>query len=65
MFSSIKMEKYMEFEPSGIFYVKLVAKNIVLGSPGTHFMHMRVKTTSKKVIKKSRSNWEFEWQKNR
>ena len=42
----------MEFEPSGIFYVKLVAKNIVLGSPGTHFMHMRVKTTSKKVIQK-------------
>ena len=33
----------MESEPSGIFWVKQVAKNIVLGSPGTHFMHMRVK----------------------
>ena len=43
MFSSIKMEEYMESEPSDIFWVKLVAKNIVLASPGTHFMHMRVK----------------------
>ena len=42
MFSSIKMEEYMESELSGIFWVKLVAKNIVLGSSGTHFMHMRV-----------------------
>ena len=33
----------MESELSGVFWVKLVAKNIVLGSPGTHFMHMRVK----------------------
>ena len=46
MFSSIKMEEYMESEHSGIFWVKLVAKNIVLGSPGTHFMHMRVKNAS-------------------
>ena len=38
------MEECMESELSGIFRVKLVAKNIVLGSPGTHFMHMmRVK----------------------
>ena len=44
MFSSIKMEEYMEPELSGIFWIKMVAKNIVLGSPGTHFMHMRVKT---------------------
>ena len=33
----------MESERSGIFRVKLVTKNIVRGSPGTHFMHMRVK----------------------
>ena len=33
----------MESELSGVFGIKLVAKNIVLGSPGTHFMHMRVK----------------------
>ena len=37
------MDEYMESEPSGIFWVKLVAKNIVLGSPETHFMHMKVK----------------------
>ena len=33
----------MESEPSGIFWEKLVAKNIVLGPPGIHFIHMRVK----------------------
>ena len=33
----MKMEKYMEI----IFQVKLVAKNIVLGSSETHFIHMR------------------------
>ena len=43
MFSSIKMEEYMESELSGIFRVKLVTKNIARGSPGTQFMHMRVK----------------------
>ena len=32
----------MESELSGIFRVKLVTKNIVRGSPGTQFMHMRV-----------------------
>ena len=37
------MEEYMESELSGIFPVKLVTKNIVRGSPGTQFMHMRVK----------------------
>ena len=42
MFSSIKIEECMEPELSGIFRDKMV-KNIVLGSPGTHFMHMRVK----------------------
>ena len=34
----------MESELSDIFRVKLVTKNIVRGSPGTQFMHMRVKT---------------------
>ena len=34
----------MESELSGIFPVKLVTKNIVRGSPGTQFMHMRVKS---------------------
>ena len=33
----------MESEHSGIFRVELVTKNVVLGSSGTHFMHMRVK----------------------
>ena len=33
----------MESELSGIFRVKLVTKNIERGSPGTQFMHMRVK----------------------
>ena len=37
------MEEYMESELSGIFRVKLVTKNIERGSPGTQFMHMRVK----------------------
>ena len=37
------MEEYMESELSGIFRVKIVTKNIVRGSPGTQFMHMRVK----------------------
>ena len=32
----------MESEFSGIFQVKQVAKNMVLGSLGTYFMHMRV-----------------------
>ena len=36
----------MESELSGIFRVKLVTKNIVCGSPGTQFMHMRVNKVS-------------------
>ena len=32
----------MEPELSGIYRIKMIAKNIVLGSPGTHFTHMRV-----------------------
>ena len=35
----------MESELSGIFRVKLVTKIIERGSPGTQFMHMRVKST--------------------
>ena len=42
MFSNIKMEEYMEPELSGIFWVKMVAKNILLGSPGIHFVNIRV-----------------------
>ena len=34
----------MEPEFSGIFWVKMVAKNIELGSPGTYFMHITVKS---------------------
>ena len=41
MFSCIKMEEYIEPKLSGIFWVKIVAKNIVLGSTRTHFKHMR------------------------
>ena len=33
----------MESEYCGIFRVELVTKNVVLGSSGTHLMHMRVK----------------------
>ena len=44
MLSSIKMEEYVEPELSGIFWIKMTCKNIMLGSLGTHFMHMRVKT---------------------
>ena len=40
MFSGIKMEELMK---SGIFRVELVTENVVLGSSGIHFMHMRVK----------------------
>ena len=45
MFSSIKMEEYMEPELSGIFRVKMVAKNIVLGSLGSILYIWRLKIT--------------------
>ena len=48
------MEEYMESELCGIFRVKLVTKNIVRGSPGTQFMHMRVKTV--KLFERVHSN---------
>ena len=37
------MKVYMKTEFSGIFRVKLVARNRVLGFPGNHFIHMWVK----------------------
>ena len=37
MFSSMEMEEYMESELPGNFRVKLVDKNLVLGSPGNPF----------------------------
>ena len=39
----------MEPELSDIFWVKVVAKNIVLGSPRTHYMHTRVKQLNNKA----------------
>ena len=39
----------MESELFGIFRVKLVTKNIARGSPGTQFMHMRVKSLEKNL----------------
>ena len=42
MFSSIKIEEFMESKHSAVFRVELVTKNAVLESWGTHFMHMRV-----------------------
>ena len=42
MFSGMKMEEFMKSKHSGIFRVELVTKNVVPGSSGTHFMHMRV-----------------------
>ena len=44
------MEDYMESEFTGIFQVKLVAKNIMFGSRETHFMHMRVKQSFLRCI---------------
>ena len=44
------MEEFMESEHSGIFRVELVTKNVVLGSWGTHFMHMRVNFTLLKNV---------------
>ena len=46
IFPTIKMEEYIKPELSGIFWVKIVIKNIVLESLGTHLMHMRVKNSS-------------------
>ena len=40
MFTSIKMEDYTESELSRI---KVVTINVVIGSFGTHVMHIRVK----------------------
>ena len=43
MFYIIKMKGYNESELSDIFRPKLVIKNIVLGSLGPHFIHMKLK----------------------
>ena len=43
MLSRIKIEEYMEFELFGVFQVKPVTKNMVLMSPVTHFIHLRIK----------------------
>ena len=58
MFSGIKMEEYMEPEHSDIFLAKMVAKNILLGSPRTHFMNMRVNSITEinRLINKGMSN---------
>ena len=42
----------MKPEHSGTFRAKMVAKNILLGSPGTLFMHMTVKYFETKGLKK-------------
>ena len=42
MFPSIKMEEYMKPGLPGTFWMKMVAKNIVLGSSETHFMNIGV-----------------------
>ena len=56
MFYSSKIEQYMEPELSDIFWVKMVAKNIKLGSLGTNFTHMRVKIMSWTLYKKNPPN---------
>ena len=43
MFSSDVTEECVKDELAAIFQVKLVAKNIVIGYPGTYFMHKRGK----------------------
>ena len=42
-FSFMKMEEYMESEFSGILQVKLIVKNMILGSSCTDFIYMKVK----------------------
>ena len=50
-----ELEKYIESELSGIFWVKPVAKHIVFGSAKTRFVHLRVNnnnnSNNKPVIK--------------
>ena len=59
VFSSMKIEEYMESEVSGIFWVKMVAKNIVLVSLKTHFSYMRVKVRGTLNIHLQSLNQEF------
>ena len=62
MFCSIKLEEYVESELSGIFWVKVVTKNIVLGSLGTHFMHMRVKGYQEKPYQEKKLEFLRQWE---
>ena len=59
MFSSMKMAEYMKSELSGIFQGKLVMKSMLLGSPGTHFMHMRVNKLERKALDNTRLAFAF------
>ena len=43
------MEEHIESVLSGIFQVKIVAKNTLLGSWETHFMYMRINDTQGKT----------------
>ena len=46
MLSGMKIEAFLESEHSGIFRVEQVTKNVVPGSSGVLFMHMRVNGVS-------------------
>ena len=59
MFSGMKMEEFMESEHSGIFRVELVTKDVMPGSSGTHFMHMRVKLIMKNDVQKIRKYFRY------
>ena len=62
MFCSIKLEEYVESELSGIFWIKVVTKKIVLGSLGTHFMHMRVKGYQEKPYQEKKLEFLRQWE---
>ena len=49
----------MKSELSGIFQGKLVMKSMLLGSPGTHFMHMRVNKLERKALDNTRLAFAF------
>ena len=49
----------MESELSGIFRVKLVTKNVLRRSPGTQFMHMRVKQIKNDVFVNVKVRYSF------
>ena len=39
----------MEPDLSGIFWITMVARNVMFGSPGIHLMHVRIKNGNNKV----------------